>query len=87
MKENNMTIEETIRKYELVTSQILIIKLICARYYYTEGMILSGDQILQEVEKTKQKTEPVIVMLNEIRENKQFYQNRKDSYVRKLTEQ
>ena len=87
MKENNMTIEEGIEKFELAPVQVLIIKLFYARHCYIEGMILSGDQILQEVEKTKQKTYPVITLLNEIRENKQFYQNRKDTYVRRLTEE
>lgn len=83
MKENNMTIEEGIEKFELAPQQVLIIKLIYARYYYMEGMIISGDRLLQEVEKTKQKIHPVITMLNEIRENKQFYQNRKENYTRK----
>ncbi|MBQ2873463.1 MAG: hypothetical protein IJE89_05640 [Bacilli bacterium] len=83
MKENNMTFEEGIEKFELVPMQVLIIKLIYAKYYYMEGMTLSADKLLQEVEKTKNKSQPVVTLLNEVREKKIFYQNQKDGYTRK----
>lgn len=85
MKENYMTIEEGIEKFELVPQQILIIKLLYAKYYYQEGMILSGEKLLEEVENSKPKTRPVVTLLNEIRSNKKLYQNKNNAYSRKKT--
>lgn len=85
MIENNITIEEGITKFELVPIQIQIIKLIFAKYHYIEGMSLTADKLLQEVEGSKPKPEPVVAMLNEVRNNKKIYENQNAGYTRKRT--
>lgn len=81
----DITEEEIELNTNLSEEDILIIKLIKTRRYYTEGMYLLGDAILKEVEKSKSKTPKVTKYINEIRTNKKFYQNRRNSYERRLT--
>lgn len=70
-------------KYNLTDEQILLIKLIYAINYYKEEMYLFGDTLLKKVEKSENKTKIIINKINEIKENKKFYKNKKEEYVRK----
>ena len=85
LKEENISFEEAKEKYNLTEEQILIIKLLYARNYYIEEMYLLGDVLLKEVELSKNKTPRVIKLLNEIKNNKKFYKNRRETYTKRKT--
>ena len=81
----DITEEEITLSTNLTEEDILIIKLIKVRYYYTEGMYLLGDALIKEVEKSQFKTPKVTKYINEIRTNKKFYIHRPDMHTRKRT--
>ena len=83
IKTEKISINEAKKKLGINNSQVLLIKLIYARDYFSEGMETLGNEMLKEVEKSKEKTNTVIALLNEIRRNKKFYKNRTDIKIRK----
>lgn len=83
LQTENISFEEARQRYNLTEEQILLIKLIYARNYYIEEMYLLGDCLLKEVEGSKNKTSKVIKLLNEIRTNKKFYKNRRETYAKR----
>ena len=78
----NIELEAAIKKFNLTSEDLLIIKLVYARSYYAEEMYLLGDALVNEVEKHQDKTTRVIKLLNEVRTNKKFYKNRRQAYSR-----
>lgn len=84
IEENKMSIESACQIYSLTSEQILLVKLIYARDYYTNSMYSQGDRLVSEVEKSKNKTDRVKKLLIEIRKNKQFYKNRTNIRIRKI---
>ena len=83
IEENKMSIESACQMYSLTYEQILLVKLIYARDYYTNSMYSQGDKLVSEVEKSKNKTDKVKKQLIEIRKNKLFYKNRTNIRIRK----
>ena len=75
---NNVSIEEAGRILGLSTEQRDLLKLICARDLYKQGMIEEGNKFLNVVDGTKNKSPLVRYFLNEVREKKRFYQYRGD---------
>jgi len=84
IKIQNLSIETARKQLGIIPSQILLIKLIFARDYYMEELYEYGDELVKAVEKSKDKTEIVKKYLNEVRNNKKFYKNRKNTYTKKL---
>ncbi len=68
-------IEEVCIKFNLNEEQKCIILLMCAKNLYLQGNILSGDQYLKQAEKIKSKSKKVKDLLEEIKTNREFYQN------------
>ena len=73
---NDMSIEEVGAKLGLPNETRDLIKLICARDLYKQGMIEEGNKFLNEVDGTKNKTPLVYTFLKQVRERKRFYQYR-----------
>ncbi len=73
---NNMSIEEVGVKLGLSCEERDLVKLICARDLYKQGMIDEGNVFLNAVDGTKKKTPLVMAFMNEVREKKNFYQYR-----------
>ena len=83
IQEEKLPLEKACQKLNLNMEQIHLVKLIYARDYYIESMFKEGDKLLQEIEKSKDKTPRVRKLLKEIRENRMFYQNRVNAKTRK----
>lgn len=73
---NGMTIEEIADRFELTSEQISIVKLIFARECYITGNFELGDFYLKKVEQSKNKTNFVKKMMEDIIKNKKFYMHR-----------
>ncbi len=76
MIETGMDLEKVAQEFQLTEEQKDLTKLIYAREYYIQGNFLEGDKYLASVEKNKEKTKKVRMILNEIKKNRKFYQNR-----------
>lgn len=89
IKSENISIDNAQKQFGIIPSQVLLIKLIYARDYFTEGLDELGNKLLKEVEKSKDKNKEVNRFLNEIRSEKKFYKNRnsnQSSKIKKLTQ-
>lgn len=71
--ESNKTFEIACKEYGLNEEQIDIIKLICAKKYYQNNFIKRGEEFLNSVIHSKNKTDKTIKILNEIIRNKKIY--------------
>lgn len=71
-----LSLEETCQKYKLKEEAKNYLALLMAKSYYKKGYYEQGDKFLIKVEKAKGKTQMIQTMLEEIRKNKKFYQNR-----------
>lgn len=76
IKEDNLNLNDTCNNYNLTIEETLLVKLIYARNSYASRNFIVGDKALKEVEKSKEKTENVKVLLKEITINKKMYQYR-----------
>lgn len=74
--ESNRDIETVCREFGVPNEQITIIRLICAKKYYSQGNYGMGDIFVRTAEKTKNKTPFILKLLDEVRKNKKFYINR-----------
>lgn len=83
LQEEHISIEKAKKHMGLMQEQVLLIKLVYARDYYTSEMYLEGDTLIKEVERSQNKTTRVIKFLNEVRTNKKFYKNRINQYQKK----
>ena len=59
--------------------QTNVVKIMCARRFYTREMDNFGDMVLEEVERSKEKTPLVKSLYFETTRTKRFYKNRKDN--------
>lgn len=85
IKEENLLLENSIKKMGLLSETILIVKLIYARDYYIEENYENGDKLLQEVELSLNITERVKNLLIQIKNNRNNYKNQKTKHTRKLS--
>lgn len=74
--ENNLGVEIACRELGTPGEQVNIIRLICAKKYYSQGNYSTGDIFVRTVEKSKNKTPFTLKLLDEVRRNKKFYINR-----------
>lgn len=74
--ENNLGVETACRELGVQSEQVNIIRLICAKKYYSQGNYEMGDIFVRTVEKSKNKTPFILRLLDEVRTNKRFYINR-----------
>ena len=82
----NMTLINAKEKLNLTDEQILLIKLIYARDYYSEEDYSSGDNLVKEVADTKSNSLVVVSLLTEVRRNRNSYKNLIDIKRKKLIE-
>lgn len=73
---NNLDVEVACRDLGVPSEQVNIIRLICAKKYYSQGNYSTGDIFVRTVEKSKNKTPFTLKLLDEVRRNKKFYINR-----------
>ena len=74
---SGMSISDACIQFNLTEEQINIVKLIFARIYYANEDYITGDIIINNVERSNRKTPFIIKLINELRTNKRFYKNRK----------
>lgn len=71
---NNLSVEDACDNLSINEDQVDTIKLLCARQYYSEGKMLNGDILFNEVKANPSETTSPII--NEINSNRLFYQYR-----------
>lgn len=76
--ESKMDVQSACESLNMSDEKTNIIKLIYAREYYRKGLFNLGDMFFNSVKKSKNRTKFVNKLLEEIRKNKQFYENRKN---------
>ena len=83
--ESGLGIDNACENLNFSESKIVLIKLIYAKQYYAQGEYAIGDQLLQSVEKIKNKNAIIKKELDGIRKSKKFYINRTDKQTKKLS--
>lgn len=81
---SGLDVESACQQMDMTPEQIDIIRLIYAREFYIQRKFDKGDLFLKSVEKSKNKTKVTNELLDEIRRNKRFYQNRQVEESRPL---
>ena len=76
--EENYTIEDACKHFNLNENNINLVKLACVITEYKNSNYTKGDLILKSVERSKDKTKFVKQLFEEVRKNKLFYKNRQD---------
>ena len=79
MNENEITLEDACSKLNLTKEQINYVKLLCARDYYYLNDLKKGDQLLNEVMKSKDKNKEIKKLIQELMNSKKYYHNRLDN--------
>lgn len=79
MSEGEITLEDACTKLNLTKEQINYVKLLCARDYYYLNDLKKGDQLLNEVMKSKDKTKEIKKLIQELMNSKKYYHNRLDN--------
>lgn len=74
--ESGLDVESACEQLGLTTEETYIVELIYAREFYRQGDFYKGDLFFKYVEMSKNKTKETRKILEEIRKNKLFYQNR-----------
>lgn len=82
--ESGLDVETACQELGLTNEQIDTIRLIYARYFYSQGNYEKGDQFLKSVEKSKNKTKFTSKLFEEVRRNKRFYINRANENSQQL---
>lgn len=82
----NMTLKSAKEKLNLTDEQILLIKLIYARDYYSEEDYSQGDNLVKEVANNKNNSLVVVSLLTEVRRNRNSYKNITNNKRKKLTQ-
>ena len=80
-----LNLNEACAQLGLNEEEALIVKLVYAREFYTQGNYVKGDLFFKAVEKEKNKTDAVKALLKEVQTNRRFYQNRKEDRDVKLS--
>lgn len=70
--------------FKLTDEEKNIVYLIFAREFYSKEIYILGDKYIKLVEKTKDKTEFVKTLLEEVKKNKKFYKNKVEEEHKKL---
>ena len=73
---SGLDVESACQILLLPAEKVELIKLIYAREFYFIGDFEKGDAFVNSVEKSKNKTQRIIELMNEIRKSKMFYKNR-----------
>ena len=84
IQESGLDVESACQNLNMTAEQIDIIRLIYAREFYSQGNYEKGDQFVNSVEKSKNKTKYTLKILEEIRKNKKFYINRTNKNQKQL---
>lgn len=82
--ECGLDVESACKELNMTDEQIDTIRLIYAREFYSQGNYEKGDQFLNSVEKSKNKTKFTSKLFEEVRRNKRFYINRANENSQKL---
>ena len=82
--ECGLDVESACKELDMTDEQIDTIRLIYAREFYSQGNYEKGDQFLNSVEKSKNKTKFTSKLFEEVRRNKRFYINRPNENSQKL---
>lgn len=82
--ECGLDVESACKELGMTDEQIDIVRLIYAREFYSQGNYEKGEQFLNSVEKSKNKTKFTLKLFEEIRRNKRFYINRTNENPQKL---
>ena len=82
IKNENISLEEALKKYSLTLESLLLIKLIYVRDYYVESKYLEGDTLLREVEAYKGKFLDVDKYIEELKINRDKYKEKLDIYTK-----
>lgn len=77
---NNYDFDRIKIDFKLSDNDLLVLKLMTAREFYSQGYYNIGDKLIKEVEKSKNKSYEVKKLLFEIPKNKKFYINRKEEF-------
>lgn len=83
--ETNLDVDSACQKLNLNEEQIIGIKLLYAKLYYSQGEYDIGDLFYQSVEKTSNKNDFIKKQLDEIRRTRKFYINRDVTIPKKLS--
>lgn len=81
-----LPLDKAVKQIGLMHEQVLLIKLIYARYYYIESNYISGDILVAEVEADSRKTIAVTTLLEEIKANRDNYKKELSQHKRKLSQ-
>lgn len=76
IRETNLDVESACLQLGMNEEQINIVRLLYAKGFYAQGNYEKGDEFLKYVERSKNKSQFLKQMINEIRTNKKFYANR-----------
>lgn len=82
IKNENISLEEALKKYSLTQESLLLIKLIYVRDYYIESKYLEGDTLLKEVESYKGLIPEIDKYIEELKMNRDKYKEKLDIYTK-----
>jgi len=82
---SNKDVESACQELNMTDEKITKIKLLYAIEYYTQGEFTKGDEFLNDVEKSQNKSDFIKKQLEEIRKRKKFYKNRIQEQPKKLS--
>lgn len=85
LKDLKFPFELSCKKIGLIPEQIVFVKLIYVRDYYTEGNFCEGDKIINEIESSFILSKRAVYYLNIVKANRNNYQQKNTSHTRKLT--
>lgn len=85
VKNSNKNVNIALKELNLSEEQINIIKLIYARGFYINQQFEIGDSFIKDVEQSKNKSDFILKLLEEIRKNKKLYFNRNKDKILSLS--
>ena len=83
--ESNKDVETACKDLGFSEEKINTIKLLYAREFYMQGNLEQGDLFLKSVEKRKDKSKEMNKIIEEIKRNRKFYQNRQNKDKKELS--
>lgn len=78
IEKTGLSVDVACENLGLSTNETNLIKIIYAKELYASRLFKEGDKFLKSVEQSKEKSTQVKALLNEVRKNKLFYQNRSE---------
>lgn len=82
---DDISIKKMGETYNITNEKINIIILLLAKRYFLQGDIKKGEEFIKSVEQSKDKTNLIINILNEIKNNKKIYINKNSTIEKKLS--